>query len=148
MILKTMLVNILDNLFILSSSNVSSTSSWLIFAKTIGQLFFLLILFLGLYFCVNKIRTMQNSKNFKTKNIQIIERKFLNNFTSLTLVKINNKVLLLGTGKEKINLLAEFDEDDLNLSNQDINNKFKNIFNKNFLNTDNKESRGVYEDDN
>lgn len=138
------LVNIYDSLFLLSNTNVSSTSSWLIFARTIGQLFFLIFLFVIVYFYMNKLKNKtMNPVGSNYKNIEIIERKYINNFSSLTLVKVNNKVLLLGMTKDKINVLTEFDESEFDFNKKVEDNKFKDIFNKSFSNFKKFDDRGT-----
>ncbi len=96
---------------------------------------------------MNKLRNKSNVNYFGNKKIEIIERKYLSNFSSLSLVKVNNKVLLLGITKEKINVLTEFSEDEFEFDNNvEVNNiKFSEIFNKSFLYKKSNEDRGTYE---
>ncbi len=139
----SMILSKIGSLTLLSVSNINNTASWLTFAKAVGQLFFLIFLFVGLYFLLVKMRTNIGASNTKKNTIQIIERKFLNNYSSLTLTKINNKVLLLGITKEQITLLAEFNEDEFELEGDST--KFKEIFDNKFLNFGNYKNRSTYE---
>ncbi len=137
----------ISSLVLLNVSNVNNTASWLTFAKAVGQLFFLILLFVLLYWLMTKMRANFGTKSNRKSSIQIIERKYLNNLSSLTLVKVKDKVLLLGVTKEKMSLLAEFDEENFIDEEEEQTAKFKEIFDNKFFNTNNQKNRSKYENE-
>ncbi|MBQ7077440.1 MAG: flagellar biosynthetic protein FliO [Lachnospiraceae bacterium] len=49
----------------------------------------------------------------QNKNMQILETMRVSNNKFLALVKVGKKVIMIGVGKDEINPLAEFTEDDI-----------------------------------
>ncbi len=143
MFYNMMLANF-DSLFFSSVSNINSSTSWLMFTQAVAQLVFLIVLFIILYYIMRKLRGSYGLNDYKRSTIKIIERKYLNNFASLTLTKVNNKILLLGITKEKITLLAEFEEENFDFNELDTN-KFKDIFENKFLNLSNYKNRSAHD---
>ncbi|MCR4989377.1 MAG: flagellar biosynthetic protein FliO [Lachnospiraceae bacterium] len=90
------------------------------FSRTdsVVQFLTLLIIFLFIiavtYFTVRWMSRIQQGQS-KYTNIEVIETRGIANNKYLQIVKAGGKYLLIGVGKDEINVLTELDEDKLNL---------------------------------
>ncbi len=105
---------------------------------TVGQtisVIFVLIFTIGMiYFFAYLAKKFKfGSSAFANNNINIIEYKNIGNNNNLILASIGSKYILLGSSKDKVNLICELKEDELDLSKTE--NKFENI---NFIDVLNK----------
>lgn len=97
------------------SNDLFQSFSYLIFIILLGFLTYLItLIFSGKYL-----------RLFKNKNIQLIERLFIDRENSIILVKLSNKYYFLLVGKNNMEIISEVDEEDINFP--DVNNNFSKI---------------------
>ncbi len=98
---------LINTLFILNSAEINNNSSWLIFINTISQLFFLTVLLIIILSIIKYFKVDKNIFKNKQKEIQIIERKYLNNNSQLVSIVFNKEKILLGVSKDNIRMLSK-----------------------------------------
>lgn len=103
--------------------------------NSVGQLVFLmfiLIIMLYIFYYIMKIIKNIKHNNFPLKNIEIVERQYLNNSCSMIIAKVGGKFLLLSLSKEKVNFIKELVKEDLIINdiNNSVNYNFKDIISK------------------
>ena len=96
------------------------------------QLIVVLIMFLfvlGLAYLAARIAGRFQSNIQSRSNIKVIEVARVNNNKLVEIVKIGERYFAIGIGKDTITLLAELQEDELNLDtlNHDSKGSFKDI---------------------
>ncbi len=93
------------------SSNLVSSNNWSSTPNMLGQLFlvvlaFVIVLLLAYY--VTKFFARSGGIR-KGKNIETIEAMFINQTSSVRLIRVGGKFFLIGVAKDKISLLTEID---------------------------------------
>ncbi len=96
------------------------------------QLIVVLIMFLfvlGLAYLATRIAGRFQSNIQSRSNIKVIEVARVNNNKLVEIVKIGERYFAIGIGKDTITMLAELQEDELNLDtlNHDSKGSFKDI---------------------
>ncbi len=103
---------------ILESNTVTDkqNSSWPSFIEAMGQLFSLIlilaIVIFIIYFFAKSLTKLRVGMG--GENIKIIEYKNLGVQNNLVLVQVSNRFFLVASTKEKISLIAELNEEDIN----------------------------------
>lgn len=114
---------ILNQVYILSSSELREISKMMI-----GVLLFILCC-IGIHFVTKFVRKQQIFNN-RNSNIHIIETIAIGPQKYLQLVKIIDKCLLIGVTKDNIIFIKEFDNEDIILNNNEIEDTFKKVLDK------------------
>lgn len=97
--------------------------------QLLGLLFIFIIVLVGAWY-VSKFIGNKTMQGFGNKNINIIETFNMGNNKAIQIVRIANKYMAIGIGKEEINVLTELDEQDIILkSGDDSSISFKDILN-------------------
>jgi flagellar protein FliO/FliZ len=114
--------------------------NWSDFFSTMGQVFSLLIIFMGvLFLAYYSTKMIASARHYgrKNSNIHFIENFSMGQNSHLRLVKVANKTILIAVSKENITFITEVDEDQLNdeektdtVSNKTKFDKYFNIFSK------------------
>lgn len=83
------------------------------------------------YFTVRWISKVQQGQT-KCSNIEIIETKRITNNKYLQIVRAGDKYILIGIGKDEINMISELNEDELIIASPEVsgNTSFKEVLNK------------------
>lgn len=89
-------------------------------AKMLGQFFLfivVLILFLVLFSYLSKFINTAKYKSANNSNLKIIETIVVGYQSSLQLVEVGNKMILISVTKDKVNFICEVDSDSINKDN-------------------------------
>ncbi len=89
-------------------------------AKMLGQFFLfivVLILFLVLFSYLSKFINTAKYKSANNSNLRIIETIVVGYQSSLQLVEVGNKMILISVTKDKVNFICEVDSDSINKDN-------------------------------
>ncbi len=89
-------------------------------AKMLGQFFLfivVLILFLVLFSYLSKFINTARYKSANNSNLRIIETIVVGYQSSLQLVEVGNKMILISVTKDKVNFICEVDSDSINKDN-------------------------------
>ena len=84
--------------------------------KSIGEFLALLIAFLfvvALAYATSKLAGKYQLKAMRNSNIEIIETRRIANNKLIQIIKIGNKVLAVGIGKDEITFLSEIEEESI-----------------------------------
>ncbi len=109
--------------------------------QLLGLLFvFVLVLIAAWY--VSRFIGNKTMQGFGNKNINIIETFNMGNNKAIQIIRVANKYMAIGIGKEEINVLTELNEEDIilksgdesNMSFKDILNNAKGVLSKSKLN--------------
>lgn len=105
--------------FLLIQETQTKGNSW---SNMLGQFFSLIlalfiIIFLAYY--VTKFITPAKYKNNKNSNLKIIESIAVGYQSSLQIIEVADKTILIGVTKDKINFICDINKDSIN---KDINN--------------------------
>jgi flagellar protein FliO/FliZ len=121
-------MNLFNSLLLIenfSTGDKTNGNSWSSILHMLGQFFlliivFIVILFLAYYF--TKLVSSVKYKNSKNSNLKIIESIGVGYQSSIQLIKVGDKVILIGITKEKISFICEVNENSINT---EINNNIK-----------------------
>lgn len=106
---------------------------WLEVMLDFLSLIFVFLIILALAYFTTKLVASSSLKKMKNKNMKVFEALTIAPQKSLQLVKIGKKVILLGITKENITRLETFEQDELEISEEQIDNSlltFQDVFNK------------------
>ena len=94
-------------------------------------IFYLIIVITIIYILAHYLKKLYLRPN-SGENMEVLEQLYLDSKKSLKLVKINNKIMLLGVSENNIELLAEWPEADfvINRKTDEANENFANKFKK------------------
>lgn len=112
---------------ILLSSNTSYDTTgyvWQMFNVVI--VLFITVVLIYLFAYIAKKLKLDNKSSY-AKNISILEYKNIGNNSNLIISKVGEKYILLGSTKEKIDLLCELNESELNIKVEDTSNNTINF---------------------
>lgn len=113
-------------------------------AKMLGQFFLLiviLILFLFLFSYLSRFINSAKYKGVNSSNLKIIETIALGYQSSLQLVEVGNKVVLIAVTKDRVTFICEVDPDSITKNTNDVKFEVPNTFKKyldEFINKKNK----------
>ncbi len=124
-------------------ANITGTSSSVL-ALT-GQLVFLVfilaIMLIAFYYLmkfINKFKFLDMSNN----NIQIIERKYMNNNVYLVIVKVGSELMLLSVSKDGTKKISDLNKDDIEIIEKGNTRKeFMDILSKKIKTNEKMETR-------
>lgn len=103
-------------------------------ATMLGQFFLLivvLLIFLFLFSYLSKFINTARYKSTNNSNLKIIETIAIGYQSSLQLVEVGNKVIVIAVTKDRINFICEVDSDSINRDNitkSEMTNTFKKYF--------------------
>jgi flagellar protein FliO/FliZ len=89
---------------------------------------FLIILFLAYYF--TKLFSTFKYKSNKKSNLKIIESVGVGYQSTIQLIKVGDKVILIGVTKDKINYICDVNEDSINMEVNSIKIDIPDTFQK------------------
>ncbi len=121
---------------------VADNSSWL---ESLVQLFCVILIFIFVvflaYFAARVAGSFQANMVTKQTNIKIIETYRITNNKFIQIVKLGDKYVALGVGKDEVNLIAELNPDSINDIQSPLTTKidFKDVLAKIRKDNNNKE---------
>ena len=109
--------------------------------QLLGLLFIFVLVLIAAWY-VSKFIGNKTMQGFGNKNINIIETFNMGNNKAIQIIRVANKYLAIGIGKEEINVLTELNEEDIilksgdesNMSFTDILTSAKGVLSKSKLN--------------
>lgn len=99
--------------------------------KLIFPLFLMVGLLYGVMLLIKKYSPKSNK--ISSSNLRVLSTLSLMPKKYISVVKVNNKVLILGVSEQSINLLQEAAAEDFNISDEEVgelNPNFRDLFNK------------------
>lgn len=122
------LVEIHDLLYVINATTLETVNT----SNNYGSQFVYLILTFGVFvfFAVLSAKWVSSAKNSSVpgKNMKIIETRVISPGTTLQIVKIGKKYVLLGATKENVSFLADIDEENIMESENKTKNPFEDVF--------------------
>ncbi len=121
---------------------VADNSSWL---ESLVQLICTILIFIFVvalaYFAARVAGSFQSNIATKQTNIKIIETYRITNNKFIQIVKLGDKYVALGVGKDEVNLIAELNPDSINDMQSPLTTKidFKDVLAKIRKDNNNKE---------
>ena len=101
--------------------------------QLLGLLFVFVLVLLAAWY-VSKFIGNKTMSGFGNKNINIIETFNMGNNKAIQIVRIANKYMAIGIGKDEINVLTELNEEDVVIrEGNQSGQSFKDLLNSNML---------------
>lgn len=127
---------------------------WFEGVMTFLSLIFAFAVILGLAYVTTKIVASASFKKYRNKNMRLLEGMQLGPQKTLQLVRVGNKILLLGVTKDNVTKLETFYSHELNVSEEDLDKRvvsFEEVFNnmtRGFSHINNNEDNNSKDDNN
>ncbi len=97
-------------------------NSWSNMLSMVGQLFFLILVLIFILFLIRYCTKFINNTKYgalKNPNLKIVETISVGPQSYLHIVKVGDKIILIGVTKEKINFICDIDKDSLSLEEKE-----------------------------
>lgn len=123
-----------SSLFMRDADKKETSSTVHMYTKIISSLLVLIAIIIAVVFVLKKNYGFKSSIGRGKRYLQVLDHQTLGVKKSLFLVKIPGKHLLLGVTNERVGLLAEIANEDIDASGERVNkNEFINLIKKSYF---------------
>lgn len=117
------------NLTFIANTTTLSTENYTYGGHFVYLLIVFAVIIMLAYFSARWINSAKNTA-LSGKNMNVIETRAIAPGASLQIVKVGEKIVLLGITKEKISFLTEINKTDIAEQENNIKNPFEDVLNK------------------
>lgn len=108
-------------------SDLSTNINFLgLFLKSVGALILIAVLIFVTVYFLRQIYKVKNGKGYSNNFVNIIGSTFLSPKKSIYLIEVCERILVLGVTDTDINILTEFNKDELSLNTSKVQKEMNN----------------------